>query len=84
MISLPQLSTNQYGVIGTLVVLATQFVVYLQSHVNGQKIHEMHLTMNGRLSELLTAVRAQAHAEGRAEGVQAQIAKDNPKPIPEG
>jgi hypothetical protein len=37
------------------------------SWMNKSKIQEVHLTVNGRLTELLEKTRIVAHAEGRAE-----------------
>jgi hypothetical protein len=44
----------------------------VRSFFNGRGIQEMHLSMNSRLTQLLEATRAQAHSEGRAEGVAAE------------
>ena len=55
--------------LGTGIGLAISGTAALSSLIaslrNGQKIQDVHLTMNSRLDELLAATKAQAFAEGR-------------------
>jgi hypothetical protein len=38
------------------------------SHKNTEKIQEVHLSLNSRLTQLLIATRDSAHAAGKVEG----------------
>lgn len=55
--------------LGTGIGLAISGTAALSSLIaslrNGQKIQDVHLTMNSRLDELLAATKAQAFAEGQ-------------------
>jgi hypothetical protein len=46
-----------------------------RSFVNGQKLTELHVTMNSRLDALVKASVMQARSEGRAEGMAAREAQ---------
>ncbi len=47
---------------------------YLQGRKNQNKIEQIHVTINSRISELLTATESAARAAGHAEG-KAEAAK---------
>jgi hypothetical protein len=79
--ALPQLTTNQFGFIGTFVVLLTQTAVYLQSRVNTKKLDVLNINLNGRLAELITAVKAQSKAEGLAEGRAEGVSKEKARSV---
>jgi len=63
------LSAEQYTLLGAIVLFSTQVVVYFQGINTKKTLHELHITMNSRLDELLKATAQQAHSEGHASGI---------------
>jgi hypothetical protein len=54
--------------IAACVAAAGAVAATFHSIVNGKAINEVHLSINSRLTELITAATAQARSEGHAEG----------------
>ncbi len=60
-----------------LLTAGAAFGAFLLSMRNGKKIQEVHLSINSRMDELLTATKLAAHAAGAAE----QQTKDRKTPV---
>lgn len=48
---------------------------YLKARQVGNQVHEVHLSMNSRLEEMLQLARQAAHAEGMNEGIATEQAR---------
>ena len=60
-------------IIASSIAAFAGLVASVISLINRNAIQEVHMTMNSRLDQLLRASIAQAHSEGRAEGVAATV-----------
>lgn len=49
-------------------------LAYLKGVDNAAAVGDVHLALNGRLTQLAAAIEAASHAEGVAEGTQAGVA----------
>lgn len=67
-------SMQGWGLI--VATLFTSLLSWLQSLKNTSKIQEIHLTMNGRLTELLKVAISEAHLKGVAQGA-AKVAQSS-------
>lgn len=69
--------------IGTWVVLATQVVTLVSSIIgvvlglrNRTAVHEVHLSLNSRMDQLVAASRAEGKLDGIAEGKETTNGSD--------
>jgi hypothetical protein len=68
------------GALGSLLAALGAFVTSLR---NGQKIQEVHLSINSRMDQLLTASSAAAHAAGASEEKARMLPADSTIMVPE-
>lgn len=61
----------------TLVNVFGLVMVALLTYMNKRAIHEVHLSLNGRLSEFIQMMREDAHREGFTEGTRQEKDKIN-------
>lgn len=65
------------ALIGSGLTLVAALVAVVKAFQNESKITELHVSLNSRLSELLKASVAAAHAEGREAGATEQALKSS-------
>jgi hypothetical protein len=56
------------GIMAAIPAFIAAFASWRQAVYNSKKIQEIHLTVNGRLMELLALTKTAAHAAGLQEG----------------
>ncbi len=64
--------------VGSVVAAVVSGFALLQGRRNGTAVHETHLLINSRMTELLRLAAQAAHAEGKAEGEQNQRDRQAP------
>lgn len=56
------------AIIGGLPALIIAILVFIQNLTTQKQLHEVHLLINSRLSELLVSVRKEGYSAGQSEG----------------
>ncbi len=64
-------------VVVAIITAVPSVVAAVCTLINQKKLREIHIDLNGRLTELLVSTGAASHAEGKVEGITQEQARKN-------